>query len=539
MVEGIAASAERVKAALLGHDEPSDLAAVAGAFATYVAVDRAILAADGLRATDLDQPSLVVAGMRWPIFAILVLVASVAAWRSHSRLLAPWADLERGRTLRWMALVPTVLLTWQGAFYQVNFLADRLHWPDRLLVLALGIGIYFRPAFIVPFAVVFRIVNEQFVVTFGTAVGRNIDELLVIALLAIAAGHLVFVASARRQTSPILLLLSAALASHFFLPGRAKLGIGWQSNNDLANLPLASYTAGWLAQTDGWVSRLFSDLYGALQTPIVIVTLVLEVGALLVVANPRALRWWIPGWMVFHVLTFMTTGFFFLGWLALEIVVLVILVLPRFDDWVSDNATPARGLIAIVAVFSSALVFHPPGLAWFDAPVSYGFEIEAIGQSGAEYSVPISAFAPNDHELSFTRLQLAPTSQASGAYGALGTSAELKQLQSVENFDQLADVEQAAGAPTLTAESQAFIVALFDHANHGSRPWFTRLAAPSHFWTGREDPNFGFDEPLDRLQITVLTRIATDEGTISRRQVVLVVEADEEGFGIVSAEATP
>ncbi len=209
----------------------------------------------------------------------------------------------------------------------------------------------------------------------------------------------------------------------------------------------------------------------------------------------------------------------------------------RFDDWVSENVTPARGLVAVVAVLGSSVVFHPPGLAWFDAPVSYGFELEATGQSGSEYNVAISTFAPHDHELSFTRLQLAPTSHASGAYGAVGTRAELDQLESVTNFSQLGELERAAGAPTLASESQAFVIAFFDHANHGSRPWFTRLAAPNHFWTGREAPTFDFDEPIDRLQVTALTRIATDEGTISRRQVVLVIEADDQGFGLVAADA--
>lgn len=529
----------RSRAKLLAGEEPTGLVIVLATFAAYFALDRWTRLIAVVDRDDLGRPSLVAAAVAdrwWALVPLIVVAVAGLRWRSD-RVGARWSDLQHGTTLRVGAGVVIGLLAWQAALYDVNFLAGRAHPLDRVLVVVLAAAAVWRPAFIVPFTLAVRIVNEQFLHPFGTQAAKNVDELLVIALLAIVAGHVVYVITARNDTASVLLIIGSAIAAHFFWPGKGKIVMSWLSLNDVSNLPLSSYTAGWLGGTDGGVARFMSDLFASFRLPVLATTLVIEAGAVLAVLHPKLLRVWLPAFVGFHVMTFITTGFFFLGWALLEIGLLVVLVLPRFAHWVAVNATPARGLIAAAAVVGGPVLFHPPGLAWFDSPVAYGYRIEAVGESGAAYHVPISAFAPLDQDISFSRLQLADRLVASGGYGALSTVDELERLRAITTFEELRAYEKALGEPPPADESHRFFIAFFDHVNRGDHRTWWGLGPPDRFWTGREEPTFDFDEPLRRLEVYLVSSIHGDGDQRLRRELVLVIETGVDGRGVVVTSA--
>ena len=172
-------------------------------------------------------------------------------------------------------------------------------------------------------------------------------------------------------------------------------------------------------------------------------------------------------------MTFATTGFWFLPWIALEVGLLVVLSLPSLRSWVMENATPARGLLAVACVAGAPFLFHPPGLAWLDAPVSSGYEIDAIGVSGAEYHVPASAFAPLSHHIAFDRLQFGPTVAANWRYGAVTTTAHLEALEQITDVDELKAFEATLGPPTGIAPSRQFLMTFLEYTGrHHSTNWF-------------------------------------------------------------------
>ncbi|MEL7157077.1 MAG: hypothetical protein AAFN30_10805, partial [Actinomycetota bacterium] len=392
--------AARVTNRLLGRDSIADLAAVLAVFVAYLVLDRlsqALVAVTGDR-LDAASLALVSIGARWWLYGAVLVAGGAAVALRPARALAPWTALDHGRTLQLMMLPLLVLLGWKGGFYAFNFYAGELHLLDRLLAVGLAVAVWYRPLFLLAFVTQIRIINEQLLHPFGTISVETIDDYLLIPLVACAAGHLVYVASGRRATSPVLLVIITSIAGHFFLPGRGKLAIDWFGNSELANLPLASRTAGFLAGTDGGWIRFMADFFDTMNLPVMIGTLVLELGAVVAVFHPKWFRLWVPGFIVFHLFTFAATGFFFFSWIVLEVIVLVVLFAPSLRAWVAENATPARGLVAVLAVVGSPVLFHAPGLAWIDGPVSYGYEIEAVGESGATYHVPLSAFAPLEHE---------------------------------------------------------------------------------------------------------------------------------------------
>ena len=513
----------------LGADQRSDLAAVVALVVAYAVLERGTRAMAVIGVADLRRFSLVaaaVANRRWLVAAATMSAVAAIALRP-GRMLTAWSGLEHGRALRWLAGSLIVVLAWSSALYQYNWVADRTHGFDRALVVALAVAAIARPAFLVPFVIVVRVVNEQFLFPFGTTAARNVDDLLLMVLLVIAAAHLLFVVTGRNRTAAVVLVISAALAAHFFMPGKGKLSIGWVSASDLANLPLSSYTAGWLGHTGGRWAEVLAGFYERFRLPVMAGTLLLEVGAIVAVVHPHLTRLWLPGLVAFHVMTFATTGFWFVPWIALEVGLLAILSMPSLRSWVMENATPARGLLAVACVASASFLFHPPGLAWLDAPLSSGYEIDAIGVSGAEYHVPASAFAPLSHHIAFDRLQFGPTVAATGAYGAVTTTAHLEALEQITDVDELKAFEATLGPPTGIAPSRQFLMTFLEYTGrHHSMNWFG-LSAPEHFWTSRPEPNYRFQEPLRELAVFRVRAIHHDGEPVRERELVLTLTMDD------------
>ena len=213
-----------------------------------------------------------------------------------------------------------------------------------------------------------------------------------------------------------------------------------------------------------------------------------------------------------------------------------ILSLPSLQSWVMENATPARGLLAMACVAGAPFLFHPPGLAWLDAPVSSGYEIEAIGVSGAEYHVPAAAFAPLSHHVAFDRLQFGPTVAATGAYGAVTTTAHLAALENITDVDELKAFEATLGPPTGMVRSQQFLMTFLEHTRRRhSTNWFG-LGAPEHFWTSRSEPSYRFQEPLRELAVFRVRSIHHDGDPVRERELVLTLTMNDRGRAVVTSD---
>ncbi len=529
-----------IRTQLLGGDSPRDLLAIVGMFALYALLDNATRVLSDMNVASLDDPFLLTGAIRSsliPFLAALVGLASVT-WRWPGRIWARWTALDRGPVLRALAAAFLVVLTWQGSLYEYNYLLDQAHLLDRLVLVVLAVASFYRPVFLSFFALQSRVIAGQFEYPFGTTAAQNIDELLVIALLAIAAAHLLYVFTGSIDTSPVLLILSAAIATHFFIPGRSKLAIDWLSTNDISNLPLSGYTAGWLGQGDGSFSRQMSNFASNFNSPLLVGTLAIELGSVLAAMHYKLMRWWLPIASLFHLVTFLYTGFWFLTWLTFEIGLLIIFTRRSLRDWLDENSTPLRAAITAAAVlFAGSLLFHPPKLAWLDAPVSYGYRIEATGESGMRYQVPISTFSPVVQELSFFNLRLDTTEPASGGYGAVGSPQRIHQLSEVTTFAQLKEMEEPSD-PGVLLLSRKFMMIFMDRANGVGGTLWSSFAPPDHFWTGNSPPSYSFDESLARLDVFVLRAIHDGGNPRFERELVLTLTLDEDGHSQVAFPET-
>ena len=505
-------------------------------FATFAVLDRVTRALARIDEAFLQGPILLGGAIRsnpWMWVAGAAALAAIGT-RWPQRLFGSWSILENGGVLKSLAVALVVFLTWVGALYEFNYLLGELHLIDRLLLFVLAIASFYRPIFLTLFVAQSRVITAQFTEPFGSTSARNMDDLLVFALLAIAAAHLLFVLTGRRETAPVLLVIGAAIATHYFVPGRAKLATDWMTITELSNLPLSSNTAGFLGHGDGAWARSASHVIRSLGWVALAGTLLIELGSVVAVAHPKLIRVWLIGPILFHTAMFALTGFWFLGWLILEIGVLRILLKPELRQWVAQNATPARaGIVLLVVVAGGSFLFHPHHLTWYDSPVSYGYRMEARGESGVVYQVPMSAFAPFVQDLSFMRAKLGPTEPASGGYGYVVSAGEYRDLQAVDSFEDVRALEGVVEASRLAA-GRDFVLRFMEHANNGPQGAWESLSPPDYFWTSSPDPQFDFQEPIETLDVLMVTSIHNNGDPLYETSPIMSVELDDRGHPVVT-----
>ena len=470
--------------------------------------------------------------------AVLAVVL-VLVWRlGRDNVFGGWSSMQHGHALRWLAVPMVVLTMWELSFYEYNYLLDQWHVIDRVLVTGLAVGVWFRPIILVPFALQSRIVAGQFAEPFGTTAGENIGELLIVALLVIAAVHIVVALTDEAESASVVLVLGAAIATHFFLPGVAKARLGWAGANEPGNFALNSYTAGWLGGGDGGWARSLADVADRFEWVIVIVTVVAEYCAFVAVYHRKLLRCWLPLWAVFQLGIFAMSGFFLVGWILLELALFALLLWPGSDDWLRRNDTPARGFIAVgLVVLLGPVLFHPPKLAWIDAPIAYGYEVDAVGLSGTEYHVPLTAFAPFQQELSFGFAQFRDAPDVVGGYGAADSLWRVDALAEISTFEELAAFESEfePNSVLLRSRSEVLVTSWFDAANgRGDPAWFP-LSPLSRYRSGRPEPTFEFQEPLASMTVVHVVSIHDGGPMRTQRTQLLVVEPDASGDAEVTA----
>ncbi len=522
---------------LLGHDRPLDLAHVLGFVFAFGALSLLIRRIAAIDRSHVDRPSLLAGAVAThPLpAALLALVAAGLVVLRRDRLFARWSDLDQGSTLRLIALLPLALLTWQGAMYDQNYLTGRWNTSDRLLLVALAVGCVLRPGFLLLFAVQSRIISGQFEPIFHTIAAQNIDALAVIVLVAVGTMHLWFAITGRNRTAPVLLVLMAAVGSHFFVPGKSKLEIDWVQTTDLANLPLSAYISGWMGAGDGSWARRLSTSIEPINRPLLLVIQVFELGALLAVLHHRLFRLWLLPAVAFHIVLFAVTGYWFITWVVVELSLVMVLFSRRLRPWVETNSTPMRALLtAAMIALGARTLFDPPGLAWLDAPVSYGYRIEAIADRGETVNVPIAAFSPFEQEIAFGRLGLSPTEPLTAGYGAIGSPTAFRTLSAVDTPAELAELAVASD-PDHVRASQEFILEWFDHVNaSGPPPWWTVLGPPDHFWTSAPPPTIEPGRSIERLVVYRITAIHRDGRSTTELARVLEVEAGPDGRGVIT-----
>jgi hypothetical protein len=336
----------------------------------------------------------------------------------RSRTLARWTALEHGRSYRWFASGLAVALAITLAGQPINLFFAQEHLTDRCALLILSALILVRPVFILPFAAIAVAVGGQFAFPLagygweGHLLG--IYRLPIHLLLIIQCGASFGTADSEADSRSTILLVAVVIAAGYWVPGIAKLRMGWATIPNVHYSFFGAWCHGWLSFVPAErVAKITNELR-PFALPLQWVTLMIECGAVLVLVRRIAL-FLFPMWILLHLGIFVMYGYAFWMWAMIDLCVFLF-VLRRPAEF---TFRWQYCLIALILVGTSGRWLKPNKLAWFNTPLSNVFRVVAISDSGATYDLSPRFFAPYDYIFTMQMFGFASAhQQLTGPYGA-------------------------------------------------------------------------------------------------------------------------
>lgn len=449
-------------------------------------------------------------------------------WRfGGGPLLVRWDDLDRGQALRGFTIVLVVMLTWRHLAADFDYAYGQWWALDRVGLVVFGALAVWRPIALVAFIGQIRLLQAPLRTAFGLASGATLDDLPILALAALVATVLVTVVVGGRKSHVFVNLMAAATAAQFFASGRRKLSDGWLADNDLSNFPLNGYHQGWLATGDGSLAEALAEFFATFRLPILVATVVLEVGGIVLLARRRSLIFAFVGWAGFHLFVFLGYGFSFLEWALVELGVVALLFGTAGALWSKPAFRAIPVALTVAFVFFGGFVFKPPTLAWFDGPMTYAYEFNGIDEDGNERLLVANDFAPHESAIAFAYLHLGPTSPLAAGYGALNRQ-RLDDLADVANWEQVSELETSVTAQDQRRDRAVANIERFLLESRNETSIFDRLPnGLTRYSTERDGQNYTDGTALVSLSVTRITTLRTDGDVLVRREPVVVFTVDD------------
>ncbi len=493
------------------------------------------------------EPSVLLAGLRRPKFrrlsaAVLIPSALALVW-------APWGVMGDGGATRLVVSVAAGIVAWSASTIAFNPYFGQRYTLDRALCAALGVGCALHPACIPALLLVADGLEAQSrrpaSVPLSGQDGEGPHDLVVL--------FAAFLPLQILLGAPAWIFLVAAvalLAAHYFYAALAKLAIGrgpwvWPAKNRLDFLLRTTWHHGWLGFLGEERVLRLSRVARALSVPMQVLTIVIELGAVLMLADPGVAIVLLAGTIAMHIGILLGSGICFWRWVLTNAALIgAVLLLP---PEVSARAFGFGPLLMTAGVLVAAPRINAcwPGLGWLDAPFASVFRLEGEGADGVAREIARGDMGP--YELAFGQGRFGfvdPRPSLVGTCGTIrGTGAAPERL-----FDELLASDGDPGAieavrerhgvarldPPAAQAFDAFLRAYFAHTNeHGRtrRPGFG-LRAPIHFWFARPRERYMFDQPLVAVRVCCREVYHADEKEIVvSDRVVRRVELVEQRLG--------
>lgn len=429
----------------------------------------------------------------WGVLATLL--RKPAPWLVHLPILLFTSGHGWDHTiqLRWFATVTTAVIAVGsvGRFGAVDL--GRFFVADRILVVALSIGVYFHPVFVYP--ALLAACCLQYIVS-SWQLGPGYSNLLgfefargsacVLAACLCCRGFVIGMGIPPATFEPLAFaVLLGFQASTYVNNALAKAALGehwfsWMFKNRVQCLVVNAYLRGWCANVVSTAFALqFARLAGLFRIPFCGAAFAIELGFLSILTRVEICIGMLVSATGFHITVFLLTGL-----LELEYVVnhVTLCWLMREDDLANVFSVEyVAGLLLCAAVsfawvgwlrlrildayqkfdFDNRLMRLADAadllMAWWDSPYMRMFSYTAVTESGRKVNLPACQMSPYDtaltdihtHIMLLNRHQgLDPQTEAdgriarTGVWGLVGTTAERDRLyrwmdQPAANLDPL------------------------------------------------------------------------------------------------------
>ena len=459
----------------------------------YVALDHVLRRATRLPEAAYERPvialGLIEQVAQSPLF--LLLVVGVLLLRRQV-LRQRWEDFELGAPLRWLVMLIVAVNTWQWSTYDFNFYFDHGHYLDRALVIGLAGAIWWRPSFVLPYlamsyAIAWQLDHPLTGQDWAGLDDRNSFSVPFRALTLFLATSLLPKSSGDRSSLYVFVLL-CLVASSYWASGLAKLRGGWLVDSHLEHLIPGSYTNGWFGFLELDQVTWLTQFIAPFALPLMIVTVLLECGALLILLRRSVTVMLLVALNLFlHVGSLLLIGTFFWQWIVINSGLSVFLLTQRTQPLYS----PGHLLLSLLLIVSSPYWLRPQVLFWYDSRLSITYRFSGVDESGAEHPLPNALFSPYDNIFGQGDFRfLSPDPQLSFSWGLTFDRAISADLYRARSADDILALERKY--PTLyldedkSRELEGFIRKFVGHVNQrgSTRTWLGALRPPPANFVG-------------------------------------------------------
>jgi len=490
-------------------DLKSFLVRIGSVLFLYVILDRFLMKITNLSFVNYQEPFIYFAFLKhifttW--YLLFVITSAFGLFMFRKNIFCSWTDFPKGKHIRFLVIIASGTLTWVFATYNYNLYYDQGHYFDRFLLFIFLLFVYWRPIFVLPFLTILLPIIWQFTVLPGFSFA--IPFLPIHLLTLFSTFFLIYLVAKKFPIADFVFLTGCLIATHYWVPGFAKLRQNWILYDQLNFLVPATYANGWLGFLDSQTISLITQKLGYFDIPLKILTLMFEFGSMFFFLNRHSIKFFLCGWVFFHLGIFFMTGIFFWVWILLDGAFLYLFLK---KDGIST--LPIFNLkyliVSVILIISGSLWSKPVVLAWFDVPVTYTYRFEAETEGGKTYKLPPKFFAPFDYQFtlgSFAYLDkkpLIPIVWGTSSHSSIG-----KQIMKLDSDKLLFSFEEQNGKVYFDEKSKEvfnlFIKQYIQNWNKhfSNQTYLSYIEAPRFLWTFPTSAGFEQSkQPIKRIKI--------------------------------------
>lgn len=430
-----------------------------------------------------ESPSIVLAALARPGVIAAALLAAAIALLGMKRL--RWSALGDTRLMRIPLSATALVLAFSFSTYDVNLYLGQTHTLDRLLVLALGVGVVFHPGVTPLFFVAVTLVLGQF----STPLGYSWADVALLFFVVMAATawlalRLVLPMDARSLTY---LWMCTVGAAYFDAAWRkwalSPHGWEWVFQNDIANLFVSSHLNGWLPDLSKEAVLAWGHRIHNVAVPMQVLTFGLEVLPALMIFSRRLTAFTLVALVGMHAGIFLASGILFWKWSIFDLTLAYVIWRHAGTAWPSYRWVLA--VIAIPIVVFAGRLGVGSSLGWWDTTLSQFHTFHAVTDDGRRYRLDELDFAPLDKTIAQDRFfALHDEKQTTSTLGATNSYRRFRQLQEASP-ERVLEIMKTGGVKKNEGVARRFdhFVRTVMHARNrgfGHGYWLARFSGPMH-----------------------------------------------------------
>ena len=400
-----------------------------------------------------------------------------------------WADLCDVQIRRFILLL-AFLVVWRQSTYGYNYFFDASHQTDRLILIALFLLSFWRPAFLGLLPPMVFLMEGQLSLSFLSYTTSEFSMPLKV-IVGFCSLMLVGLFSKRRFDSAFIWVALIVIMAHYWTSAYAKMLINWHEFGQIHLMMSASYAGGWLnfLDTDS-ISAILKNL-SRFDMVAMVFTLLFESVVIFSLFSGPLLVILLLSAALFHIGVVVISGIWFWQWLLVDLAFVYFLFVKSDKQYLSARSLPLyTRVIATLLIASTPFWAGAPRLGWHDSPVSNVYQIRAVDADNYSTVLSPAYFTPYVYPLTLNSLQFLSESKILPI--SWGSSKDLdlvKTLTMVSSKEQIFELIEQQGSVNFDAERarsfdqfiEKFVIR--KQADAGQRRWFDFVAAPSYLYT--------------------------------------------------------